>query len=203
MFQLRAVPELNRVPTEQLAVLACGLHRRQVLIGALTKSGMQVEPAGQSDSYLVIDAEQRRAMLRFARDGAISVTTADGRTVTRWFDPEGRLRRMVDPAGVDMRIDHNGGEMRLDRGPYGSHVIRQYLFGLMTGVEFPAGTTSSIDWDALGGEIITDRAGHRSQRVRNEQGEQIGAIDPRGQHHAFNASEAEGFVERVSPSGRT
>ena len=197
------MPELNRVPDELLARLANAQHRRDIL-AALPAVGLTVTPTAESRLFQVSDAESRRASLRFDEDGSIKVVTADGRATRRWFDPDGRMTRVIDPAGVEVRFVYVGGETRIERSDGARFAIRQDPFGLPEAVAFPDGATSTIDWDAPGGEVITDRVGQRAQRLRNAAGEQIGAIDPRGQRHAYRTGEpgAEGFVEHIAPSGR-
>ena len=195
------MPELNRVPDDLLARLANAQHRRDIL-AALPAAGLTVIPTAEPHEFQVSDAESRRARLRFEEGGAIKVVTADGRATRRWFDPDGRMTRVIDPAGVEVRFAYLGGETRIERSDGARFAIRQDPFGLPEAVSFPDGATSTIDWDAPGGEVITDRAGQRAQRLRNAAGEQIGAIDPRGQQHAYRTGASTGFVEHASPSGR-
>lgn len=199
------MPELNHVPSEFMDKLARNQQRRDIL-EYLTRNGMRVEPAGQSNTFAIIDAEDRRGFLIFQDDGAIQTTTANGLSCTRWFDPYARLQRIVDQAGNDVRISYNGRDIHYECGSRRAFALRHNPFGLLTAVELPGGYSSAIDWDAPEGEAIIDRAGHRSQRLRDAQGRQIGAIDPNGGRYLFRegGSGGEGaYVERISPGGRS
>lgn len=177
-------------------------QQRRDFLNHLVQRGMRVERTERQDVFVVIDAEGRKGQVAFADDGAITTTTANGLSAARWFEPLGNLRRVVDQAGNDVRTSYNGKNVSIDFGGGRAFALRHDPFGLLTAAEFPGGARSSIDWDATGGEVITDRAGYRSQRLRDDHGNQIGAIDSNGGHYLFSES-AGAYVERVSPGGRT
>lgn len=177
-------------------------QQRRDFLNFLVQRGLRVERAEQPEAFILIDAEGRTGRITFSDDGGIQTTTANGLSSTRWFDPYGNLKRQIDQAGNDIRADYKGKDLHLDCGGSRSFALRHSPFGLLTSAEFPGGSTSSIDWDHPGGEVITDRAGNLSQRLRDASGKQIGAIDPNGGRYVFNEV-ADTFIERVSPAGRT
>jgi RHS repeat-associated protein len=198
------MPALNQPSQPILDALARDLHRRQ-LPAALEKAGFTIaRNPNEPDAFTATDAESRQLLMRFEPDGAIVATSADGRTIKRWFDAYGRLIRVIDAAGVDTRFIHKDTDLTIDRGAFGVHVIRQDAFGELVSVEFPDGSRSTIDWDEPAGEVITSRAGARTQRLRDESGVQTGAIDERGGRTIYREDQtgADAFVERRSPTGR-
>ncbi|HEX8238314.1 MAG TPA: RHS repeat-associated core domain-containing protein [Allosphingosinicella sp.] len=149
------------------------------------------------------DAEERSATLSFEPDEGIRTQSADGRSATSWFDSDGKLVRCIDPAGLEITIAQvPGGGRRFSRSGFGDFLVAHDPFGLPTRFEFPDGSRSSIDWNASGGETITDRAGNVAQRLRGEDGRQTGAIDFRGGHTLYSGDGSTGSIEVRSPAGR-
>ncbi|HEX8364608.1 MAG TPA: RHS repeat-associated core domain-containing protein [Allosphingosinicella sp.] len=195
------MPSLNPVSQPLVDALARGLRRRQIP-AALQRQGFRLDPLGP-DSFRVSDAEERSATLSFEPDGGVRTQAADGRTATSWFDSDGKLVRCIDPAGLDLTVSPApGGGRRFSRSGFGDFVVAHDPFGLPTRFEFPDGSRSSIDWDAPGGETITDRAGNVAQRLRDDEGRQVGAVDFRGGRTHYSGGGSTGSIEVRSPAGR-
>jgi RHS repeat-associated protein len=154
------VPERVTITPDQMDRLARGLHKRQIL-GALGRSGLSVEPHDSPNAYLARDAEGRQVRIAFAQDGAVAVQSAEGRTITRWFDNDGKLTKLVDPGGLAVTwIRDKPGKCRINREGHGAFGVQHDSQGILSQVDYPDGTNVRFDLDEQGKQTVTDQAGH-------------------------------------------
>ncbi len=171
----------RRILVNRLAPLARAQHRRQVL-AVLAPLGVQASQSAAAEAFELCDAAGRTGILSFSADGAIAVTLASGRTVTRWFDASGELIRLVDSGGLTLTVenDPSTGTREIRRGGFGAYRLRHEAGGWLDRIDYPDGTSVRYEAPDPMQLRVTGRAGEVRRWLFGPDGNVAEAVDANG-----------------------
>ncbi|MCA9666574.1 MAG: hypothetical protein KC503_13325, partial [Myxococcales bacterium] len=123
--------------------------------------GVRVEPIGETD-FALVDAESRRAELRFEDNGYV-VITPEGRTIRYQLDTRGELVRVVDPDGNATRFEQD--QLRrltlVERADGSRYELAYDGRGRLAKIRMPDGVQQHYARDVAGRLVTVRRQGQR------------------------------------------
>lgn len=191
-----------RIRAEQLREFEFA-RRREKLQAALVHRGFAVEQTAD-ESLAATDANGRVVQLAVARDRSTTIRTSEGRDTVMWHDADGRLKRLRDPGGLEIRVEADAADraVTVERVGYGAHHVRQDEQGRIEKIGFPDGTEFRVEREGLTRRVI-DRAGATSRYESDVEGRLIAFTNGRGHTTRFDYGEGEHARRIAEPSGTT
>lgn len=165
----------------QVTLLARDLQREQVL-GELMRQGVHPEPLPRPGCYSLRDVAGRAATLSFEEDGSILVTSACGRRVSRWFDYQGELIRLIDAGGliVTVQSDLAANSKAIVREGFGTYRLWHDPDGWLDRIDYPDGTSVRYEVPAAGCIQVIGRGSEVSTYSLDADGELAEIVDANG-----------------------
>ena len=142
-----------RIRSEQLTQLGAaklGNFRREKFL-ELGNRGFQVTQGSESGSFFITDAAGGSAQV-LSRGYSVSLTTGEARTFQTEQYSYGKIKYITDPVGnrAYFERDDNGLLTAIDCGHGRLHRFTHEPSGKLLGIQYPDGTETRSDYNALG-----------------------------------------------------